>query len=347
MSRGALAKNMDKVKFDESDLYKIYKLWPDHFTAALRVSSKSDRETSYYRSVIICGMGGSGTVCDVLNDLLETYGTIPSMALGGKIIPSYINKHTLVIINSVSGNTSEAILSMKQAIRKKADVICVSSGGKLKESCIKYGFKHITIPKLSHSRASFPYLLIPGLKIINNFLTRSLSDDMLLLSKNLLNVYDQVSSNRPYKSNIAKQLAAFMNNSLVFCLTSPSLVSAGTRLKNSLNENSKVHCISDSILEASHNEVVPFTYDIKSIYRKTLLLSRKYDIEMTKERFRRVRSLLRDLDHPVFEIQSPHKNLINSIVCSIYLLDIATIYLAALRKIDPSPTPAIDILKEI
>ena len=338
---------MDKVKFDEAELYKIYELWPDHFTAALSVSSKTDRESSYYSSVIICGMGGSGTVCDVLNDLLETYGTIPSMSLGGKIIPSHINKHTLVIINSVSGDTAEAILSMKQAIRKKADVICVSSGGKLKESCMKYGSKHITIPKVSHSRASFPYLLIPGLKIINNFLTRSLSDDMLLLSKNLSNVYDQVSSNLPYKSNIAKQLAAFMNNSLVFCLTSPSLVSVGTRCKNSLNENSKVHCISDSILEASHNEVVPFTYDIKAINRKTLLLSWKYDIEMTKERFRRVRSLLRDLDHPVFEIRSAHKSLINSIVSSIYLLDISTIYLAALRKIDPSPTPAIDILKEI
>ena len=70
------------------------------------------------------------------------------------------------------------------------------------------------------------------------------------------------------------------------------------------------------------------------------------DIEMTKRRLRKIKSLLEELGHPVFEIKSPHKSLINSLVCSIYLLDISTIYLVALRKIDPSPTPAIDILKE-
>jgi len=337
---------MERIKFDQAELYQIYQNWPQHFNAAQNISCKIDRESSYYDSVIMCGMGASGTVCDILNDLIERSGTIPSMSLSGKIIPSYINKHTLVIINSVSGDTLEAILAMKQAINKNAEVICISSGGRLKESCLEYGSKHITVPKLSHSRASFPYLLMPGLKLIDNFLTRSLSNEILLLADNLSEVFNDITSSLPYESNIAKQLASFTNNSLVFCLTSPSFISVGTRFKNSLNENSKVHCISESILEASHNEIVPFTYDSKNIHRKVLLLSWSYDIEITKQRLRKVKSLLEKLGHPVFEIKSPHESLINSLVCSIYLLDISTIYLAALRKIDPSRTPAIDILKE-
>jgi glucose/mannose-6-phosphate isomerase len=337
--------NINHIKFDESELYRIYQNWPQHFTAAQNISPKIDRDSSYYDSVMICGMGGSGTACDILNDLFERFGTIPSISLRGKIVPSFLNKHTLVIINSISGNTLEAMLCMKQAIRKKAEVVCISSGGKLKEICLKYGSRHIIIPKLSHSRASLPYLLLPGLKLIDNFLTRSLSDEILLLAENLSDIYNQISANRTYESNIAKQIANFLNNSLAFCLTSPSLISVGTRFKNSLNENSKVHCLSESILEASHNEIVPFTYDSKNICRKVLLLSWKYDTEMTKERFRKVRALLEEISHPVFEIKTPHKSLINSLVCSIYMLDISTIYLAALRKIDPSPTPAIDILK--
>jgi glucose/mannose-6-phosphate isomerase len=337
--------NINHIKFDESELYRIYQNWPQHFTAAQNISSKIDRDSTYYDSVIICGMGGSGTACDILNDLLERFGNIPSISLRGKIIPSYINKRTLVIINSISGETLEAILCMKQAIRKNAEVVCISSGGELKEICLKYGSRHITIPKVSHSRASLPYLLLPGLKLINNFITRSLSNEILLLAENLSDIYNEISASRTYESNIAKQIASFLNNSLVFCLTSPSLISVGTRFKNSLNENSKVHCISESILEASHNEIVPFTYDSKRIHRKLLLLSWKYDVEVTKERFRKIRSLLEELNHPVIEIKSPHKSLINSLVCSIYVLDISTIYLAALRKIDPSPTPAIDILK--
>ncbi len=173
----------------------------------------------------------------------------------------------------------------------------------------------------------------------------SLSEEISDLSDNLKNTFNKVSSDIQYESNTAKQLASFMDNSLVFCLASPSLISAGTRFKNSLNENSKVHCISDSILEASHNEIVPFTYENKTMQRKVSLLSWKYDTEMIKKRFSKVKTLLQGLGHPVFEIKSPYKSLINSLICSIYLLDISTIYLSALRNIDPSPTPAIDILK--
>jgi glucose/mannose-6-phosphate isomerase len=328
-----------------SKLYKIYQNWPRHFISAQSFTSKLDRDPSYYDMVVFSGMGGSGTVCDILNDLLERFGTIPSISLKGKIVPSFIGKRTLVIISSISGNTMECILSLNQAIKKNAEVICISSGGELKEISIKYGLRHIKIPEASHSRASFPYLLLPGLGLINEFLTRPMLDNIKFLSDELEGIYKKVSLDVPFESNIAMQMANFLNNSLVFCLTSPSLISVGTRFKNSLNENSKVHCISESILEASHNEIVPFTYESRKIYRKVLLLSWKHEIDAVNERFNKIRSLLKDLNHPIFEVNSPQQNILHSLVCSVYLLDITTIYLAALRKIDPSPTPAIDILK--
>jgi glucose/mannose-6-phosphate isomerase len=48
-------------------------------------------------------------------------------------MPSYVNKHTLVLINSASGNNEEVNMAMKQALQQKAEVICISSGGKLKD----------------------------------------------------------------------------------------------------------------------------------------------------------------------------------------------------------------------
>src|SRR4030095_17154840 len=92
-TRKSKVKHMERIRFDQAELYRIYQNWPQHFNAAQNISCKIDRESSYYDSVIICGMGGSGTVCDILNDLIERSGTIPSMSLRGKIIPSYINKH--------------------------------------------------------------------------------------------------------------------------------------------------------------------------------------------------------------------------------------------------------------
>ena len=47
------------------------------------------------------------------------------------------------------------------------------------------------------------------------------------------------------------------------------------------------------------------------------------------------------------EITGAEKSMINAIISSIYILDYATIYMAVARNVDPSPTPAIDILKRI
>ncbi len=155
MTREFQLENLKHIKFDKAELYRIYQNWPLHFTEAQSVTPKTDNESSYYNSILICGMGGSGTVCDVLGALLERFGTVPSMSVTGKILPTYINKHTLVIINSVSGDTAEALSSMEQAVKKNAEVICVSSGGKLKESLFKIWYQtHY------HSEAiSFPSII--------------------------------------------------------------------------------------------------------------------------------------------------------------------------------------------
>ena len=44
---------------------------------------------------------------------------------------------------------------------------------------------------------------------------------------------------------------------------------------------------------------------------------------------------------------SEDTNLLVALIRSIYILDYATIYIAIDRGLDPSPTPAIDILKRI
>ena len=59
-------------------------------------------------------MGGSATSCDILNDLIHCYGKTPSTVVRAQDIPSTVNKHSLVIVNSVSGNTRESISNMEQ-----------------------------------------------------------------------------------------------------------------------------------------------------------------------------------------------------------------------------------------
>src|SRR4249920_3443085 len=170
---------------DNQPLVEVYKKWPEYFRDALKITCKPDHDPNYYKSVILCGMVGSGTSCDILNDIMRQIGSIPSTVVRGENVPSFLDKHSLVILNSASGNTEEVISVMEQASRKKAEVVCISSGGRLMERSERYGNRNIVIPNLGMPRASLPYLLVPGLRLIEPFLKESLEQQLLSISTNL------------------------------------------------------------------------------------------------------------------------------------------------------------------
>jgi glucose/mannose-6-phosphate isomerase len=342
-----LLTDSDILNVDQQRLYLVYEKWPDYFKHAANISCELDHEAAFYESVVLCGMGGSATSCDILHDIIHSSSSIPSTVIRGQNIPNTVNKHSLVIINSVSGNTTEVISNLEEAEGRNAEVICISSGGKLKEEAANKGFKHITIPNLALPRASLPYLMMPGLKLINPLLKDSLEDEILMIHTNLSKIFTNISVRVPYDHNVAKKIAGFFDDSIAFCFTSPFLASVGTRFKNSLNENAKVHCLRDSILEASHNEIVPFTFNDRNSPNKVLLVRWGQDHPIVNERFSKVKLFFKEIGQPLMEITAGEKSMINAIISSIYILDYATIYMAVTRNVDPSPTPAIDILKRI
>jgi glucose/mannose-6-phosphate isomerase len=291
-------------------------------------------------------MGGSATACDILDYLVSRIGSVPTSVVRGHQVPSYVDEHCLVLVNSVSGNTTEAVFMAKDAIKKKAEVICVSAGGRLRDLCGEYNCKHLEIPRLSMPRASLPYLIVPGLRIINHFCSEFIEESMATLPDRLSGIASNISiENAEEEDNIARRIANFLIDGFAFCYTSPALLSAGTRFKNSLNENAKVHCVRESIMEASHNEIVPFTFIENCVAPKVLNVRWQHDEMTVHDRFESVRTLFTKIVQPLMELNITDKNLINAIVSSIYVLDYATIYMALLRNVDPSPTPAIDILK--
>jgi glucose/mannose-6-phosphate isomerase len=342
-----LLTDSDILNIDQQRLYLTYEEWPKYFNDAANISCKLDHEPDFYESVVLCGMGGSATSCDIIHDLICAFSNIPSSVVRGQNIPYNVDKHSLVIVNSVSGNTKEAILNMEEATDKNAEVICISSGGKLKDEASCRGHKHIAIPNIALPRASLPYLLIPGLRLIDPLLKESLEKEIRLTHNSLSKIYNSISVTVPYESNVAKKIATFLDDSIAFCFTSPHLISVGTRFKNSLNENAKVHCLRDSILEASHNQIVPFTFNNNYTPYKVLFLRWEEDHELVSQRFNNVKAFFKEIGQPMMELLITEKSLINAIISSIYILDYATIYMALSRNIDPSPTPAIDILKKM
>jgi glucose/mannose-6-phosphate isomerase len=343
-----MIKGQDIARLDQRRLYEIYTKWPDYFRDAIQTfgSASISRPSTFYKSVVLCGMGGSATNSDILQVIMKTYGSVPVTIVRDQKMPSFVDSRSLVIVSSVSGNTLESLMMMRNAIERCAEVISISSGGKLKVESNNSKCQHIDIPNLSLPRASLPYLLVPALRIIQPFLNVSLTEQITFLPELISTIMKDINIEMSESSNVSKRIAQFLADGFPFCYSSPSLLPAATRFKNSLNENAKMHCIRESILEASHNEIVPFTFENSLQSPKIIHLRWNQDPSVISERFDKVRTLFEKVVRSVMEISISQENLLSALVSAVYILDVSTIYMAIAKNTDPSPTPAIQILKD-
>ena len=85
----------------------------------------------------ICGMGTCAIAGEVVSDYMDDKGAHPISVIRGLELPRWVDSDTTVLVISYSGDTPEALHNYRSAVRKGAQVICVTSGGELEELCVK------------------------------------------------------------------------------------------------------------------------------------------------------------------------------------------------------------------
>ena len=81
--------------------------------------------------VVVSGMGGSALAPEIINSWPGV--NLPFEVVKSYTLPAYVDKNTLFVASSFSGNTEETLSVLEQAEAKGAQIICIASGGKLKE----------------------------------------------------------------------------------------------------------------------------------------------------------------------------------------------------------------------
>ena len=121
------------------------------------------------------------------------------------------------------------------------------------------------------------------------------------------------------------------------------LQAAAIRFKNSLQENAKMHAMTEDIIEACHNGIV--SWENKSNV-KPILIQGKDDYVKTQIRWKIVKEFFNERKIEYHEINSEEGSILSKLINLIYVLDYSTIYRAVMSKIDPSPVVPIDFIKE-
>ena len=81
-----------------------------------------------FNNVVVTGLGGSGIGGSIVQNYVFDKLKIPFIVNKDYSLPSFISRRSLVIVCSYSGNTEETLSAMRQAIKKRATIVCISSG---------------------------------------------------------------------------------------------------------------------------------------------------------------------------------------------------------------------------
>lgn len=346
-----------KISLDDVDT--LYKLDKSH--AILNVLSYPEACLQAYtlepnilpeeeispRTIVIAGMGGSGISGDIIATWLQNRVEIPIISVKDYILPNYVDKNTLVILVSYSGNTEEVLSIFSQALERKTQILAVTSNGKLEEYCQKAKVPFIRIPGGYQPREAIIYLTIPIASLFEKLgIVGDLSSEIESTAKILRQVREQIEPEVLLEENPAKNIAAQILNTIPIVYGSGIQSPIAYRIKCQLNENSKVHAFYGTIPEMNHNEIMGWNYVEPSMFSVIFLRhhGERKEIGMRIEIIKNL--LLEGNAAKVLEIWAKGEGILEKMFSTMFIGDMATLYLAFLRGVDPSKIEFIEKLKK-
>jgi len=302
-------------------------------------------------NVVLAGMGGSAIAGDILKDWIGDEIEVPMEIVRSYHLPAYLNENSLVFFISYSGNTEETLSCMLDAAKKSCQIISISSNGALGRVTQALGLPLIKLPKMAAARASLPYLFAPLPYLLAKLgvlsmrkVEREMSDTIEVVDKTASSLAIEM----PFEENFAKKVALeiFGTVPIVYCYN--PYKSVGLRFKCQVNENCKLPARCDVFPELNHNEIMGWEASESILKRYTLVLLRDLEVEplevktridALKEKFfsKKAKS--------VIEISPQGKTPLGKIFSLTFILDVISMYLAALHGRDPVASETFQILK--
>jgi glucose/mannose-6-phosphate isomerase len=344
-SKSALA------KVDRSGMIELVTSFPEQCEEAIQIGQKAAIGTAYgpFKAVVLAGMGGSAVSGDLLRCYLSQTVDVPVFTIRHYELPRSVGQGTLVFCSSYSGDTEETLALYEEARRRRARVLCVTTGGKLSEQCGRDGVPWIRIPAGLPPRAALGYLFLPILVTLWRLGVApprwSELDDVV---ERLREAGSRCAIEVPTAENVAKQLARQLKDKLVVVHASADLLdAAAVRWRGQLNENAKVLAFHSLYPELDHNEIVAWASH-RSLARSShvVTLRDSGDHERVNTRIEVTSELLTKNGARVSQVWSGSGMPLARMLSLIHLGDFVSVYLAVLRRVDPTPIPAIDALKQ-
>ncbi|MFH1900159.1 MAG: SIS domain-containing protein [Patescibacteria group bacterium] len=341
-------------KLDKSNMIGSIDLLYKQIEQALAETKKIKIPADYKEvdKVVVNGMGGSGLGTHIIQSLFFKQLKVSLGNIHGYDLPGIIDKNTLYIISSYSGSTEEPLSTVREAKKRGAKLLGITTGGKLGE-LIEEGVMpgYLFKPKYNicdQPRIGIGYSVAGILGLLwQSGVIKASSNGMekvvLFLKKNR----KQFNAQKTAKSNLAKQIAGEIKGKIPVIIIADFLAGNAHTMANQINENAKnfssyyvVSELNHHLMEGlsnpkSNSRNLKFIFIESDLYHK----KNKIRIEITKNVVRKNK-----IGYVSYKLEA--KTRLEQSFEMLLLGSYVSFYLAILNGVNPAPIPWVDYFKE-
>jgi len=306
------------------------------------------RDYSEVDKVVILGMGGSAIGGDLIKSLVMPEIKIPVIVYRDYGLPACVDRKTLLIASSYSGNTEETLSGFEPAMATGAKILAMTTGGKVQEIAEAHNIPVFKITYKAQPRAALGFSFIPALGVLQKLgFIKDKAADVSETVQVLENLATKLDEKSPVSKNPAKQIAQRLFGNLPVIYGAGIASEAAHRWKTQINENGKAWAFYEVFPELNHNATVgfPLPADLVKKIRVILLRSPLFN-ERVKLRYDVTCELLKQAGVAYEFVDGKGKSALSQMVSLVSIGDYASYYLAILYKVDPSPVKVISYLKD-
>jgi len=329
----------------------------ESYNLAQKIILPQDYQDTNIENIVICGMGGSGIGGELVKNIITDQLKKPLIIVRDWRPPKTINKNSLVLLVSYSGNTKEILSCAEIVLQAKAKIFIITQGGELKKFAQKNKLPIFNFQYKAPPRASLSYLLMPILVVLEkskfiNLKNLQINHNLKLLTKFNQLFYPQTPTFSPTsrtglanEKNIAKHLAYFVFDHLPIIVAPTNLSGVARRWKTQFAENGQNFSFFETEPEIFHNFVESrFPQRLKDDFVFLILENLQKQIK-SKKSLIEFEKLLEKECIRWKKIPQFGENIFTQILSLVLLGDWISFYLAMLNQVDPTPVRQIDAIK--
>jgi glucose/mannose-6-phosphate isomerase len=320
---------------------QLIQRFPAQLVEAIEIgeNAKLNPHTEAIHKIYVAGLGGSGIGANFVQEFTKEEIKIPYLIGKGYDNPAYIDKNTLYIASSYSGNTEETLTALAKIQSSGAKIVIITSGGKLLAIAKENGYDYVQVPgDWPSPRACLGFSMVCQLYVLYKlgFISKS-AIEQVKTSIDLIK-YDQDEI-----KDKAKKIAEIIHGKIPIIYVTDRMESVALRLRQQINENSKFLAWHHVIPEMNHNELVGWKDMNENV--AVLFFRNKDDYNRNAIRMDINKDIISKLSSTTVEIYSKGNNLVEKSIYLVHLGDWVSWYLAELRGVDALEVNVIDYLK--